>query len=172
MRIRHRDRHRARQRGAVRRLLPLAFVGALARMAAPAWALPSCQQALLSALGGLEHEAHVLVLLSPRMPMALQQWPRMRDTAERAGFRVIAMRDPQVPAAEWRAGVEATGQPDLRDATALQESAATTCRLLNHAPSALVGRCGQVHPWPVPGVMPDGAWLAVLQQRREAIPCP
>lgn len=96
----------------------------------------------------------------------------MRTAAERAGFQVIALRDPQVPLPEWQAGARAAGQPDLQGLPALEHAAATQCRLLNHAPSALVGRCGQIHTWPVLGVMPDGAWLAVLQQRREAIPCP
>ncbi len=95
----------------------------------------------------------------------------MRAAAEQAGFDVIALRDPQLPQSEWHAGVEAARLPELHRLPALDAAAATQCRLLNHAPSALVGRCGRIHPWPVLGVMPDGAWLAVLRQRREAIAC-
>ncbi len=113
----------------------------------------------------------VLVVLSPRMPYALQEWPRMRAVAEQAGFQIRAFRDPGVPASEWEASLEAASLPALRAVPALDQQLAADCRLLNHAPSALVGRCGRWHAWPVLGVMPDGAWLAVLKGRREAVAC-
>jgi hypothetical protein len=113
----------------------------------------------------------VLIVLSPRMPYALQEWPRMRALAEQAGFQIRAFRDPGVPSSEWEAGLEAAGLPELQTAPVLDQQVAADCRLLNHAPSALVGRCDRWHAWPVLGVMPDAAWLAVLNERREAIAC-
>jgi len=113
----------------------------------------------------------LLVVLSPRMPYALQEWPRMRDAATAEGFQVIASRDPRVPLPEWDAAVVASGRADLTTAPAVDADAAARCGLFNHFPSALVGRCGQVHSWPVLGVMPDAAWLEVLRRRRESMPC-
>lgn len=117
----------------------------------------------------------VQIVLSPRMPYALQEWRRMAAAARGAGFRVQPWRDPRVPDAEWQAAVAAAGLPELRDAPALEPSAAQACRVLNHAPAAIVARCGQGHAWPILGVMPDRAWVQLLNARRadlEAVPCP
>ena len=116
----------------------------------------------------------VHIVLSPRMPYALQEWRRMAAAAHGAGFRVLAWRDPRLPDAEWQAAVAAAGLPELRDAPALELSAAQVCGVLNHAPAAIVSRCGQGHAWPILGVMPDRAWVQLLHARRadlEAVPC-
>lgn len=108
----------------------------------------------------------LLVLLSPRMVYALQEWPRMDATAQLAGFRVVACRDPRVPLDEWQAAARQVDWPEGQGLPALGEDEARRHGLLNHAPSALVMARGCVHPWPVLGVMPDAAWRAVLMARR------
>lgn len=117
----------------------------------------------------------VWMLLSPRMPYALQEWPRLARVARAAGFAVRAWRDPRVPQDEWLAAVQAMGHEALRHAPPLPEAQARALGLLNHAPSSAVLRCGQAHPWPILGVMPDAAWRQLLLARAEALetlPCP
>jgi hypothetical protein len=109
----------------------------------------------------------VLVVLSPRMPYALQEWERMKALAEQEGFRVEAMRDPRVPPLEWRQAVAAMGVDQLSNLEPVGDDFATRCRLLNHAPASIVGRCGVVHPWLILGVMPDSGWRETLRSRRE-----
>ena len=125
-----------------------------------------------TAVGAPTGRDALLVVLSPRMPYALQEWPRMRDAAAADGFQVTAGRDPRVPLAEWEAALVASGRADLATAPAVDAEAAARCGLFNHFPSALVGRCGRVHPWPILGVMPGAAWHEILRQRRESMPCP
>ena len=127
-----------------------------------------CQTAAISPLFD-GHRPALLVVLSPRMPYALREWRRMAGVAERAGFRVQAMRDPRVPLREWRQAVAVVGSDRLQGVPAVDESLAGTCGLLNHSPAALAGRCGVVHPWPILGVMPDDALLQVLRARFEAL---
>jgi len=107
----------------------------------------------------------VLMVLSPRMVYALREWPRMRQAAQDAGFRVLAARDPRVPLAEWWAGIRAAGQPELAFMETVDEHMAVKLGALNHTPASLVARCGQWHPWPVLGVMPDVTWVSVLRAR-------
>lgn len=120
-------------------------------------------------LSGLGHDAaaqaRVHVLLSPRMPYALQEWPRMADAARQAGFAVVAYRDPRVPRNEWQAATQSQGLADLLDVPVLEEQIAAACGMLNHAPAAIVTRCGRTHAWPILGVMPVAAWRQVLQSR-------
>lgn len=107
----------------------------------------------------------LLAVLSPRMVYALKEWPRMAAVARAQGFRLHVLRDARVPLQEWHEAVRAADLPDLRDIEALDEAAAAACQLANHWPAVLVMGCGQVHPWPVLGVMPDEAWRHVLQHR-------
>ncbi len=130
-----------------------------------------CAAALPAATG----TPSVHVLLSPRMPYALKEWRRMADVARQAGFRVAAYRDPRVPLPEWRAAVSAEGLDALLTLAPLDLNSAQSCDMLNHAPTAVVARCGHVHPWPVRGVMPESAWRHVLAARLadlETLPCP
>lgn len=117
----------------------------------------------------LPHAFGLIIVLSPRMPLALQEWPRMKNLAERAGFKVVTVRDPRVPAAEWKQAVQAAGQDELRHAPAIDESDAAALGLLNHSPATLVVRCGRVHPWPILGVMPDNHWSSVLKARTQQL---
>lgn len=112
----------------------------------------------------------VLVVLSPRMPYALREWTRMKTLAEREGFRVLPLRDPRVPDLEWRQALAASGHVGMADIGALPDEVAARCGLLNHAPAALVGRCGAFHPWPILGVMPDPSWRSTLQARLAKLP--
>ena len=114
------------------------------------------------------------ILLSPRMPYAMQEWRRMVTSARTNGFQVVSWRDPRVPDAEWKAAVEAADATALRDAPVLALETAASCGMLNHSPATVVTRCGRSHPWPILGVMPDAAWLEVLATRRtdlEQSPC-
>ncbi len=113
------------------------------------------------------HQARVHMLLSPRMPYALAEWPRMADIARQAGFDVVAYRDPRVPVTEWQAAVGSRGMADMLERPALDAETAAACGMLNHAPAALVARCGHTHPWPILGVMPSEAWRHVLQSRSD-----
>ena len=106
-----------------------------------------------------------LIVLSPRMPYALREWGRLKDLAEREGFRVVTRRDPRVPESEWRQAQLAVGIEALAHVQPIDGDVAAGCGLLNHAPAALVGRCGAVHPWPILGVMPDNSWRELLQSR-------
>lgn len=142
--------------------------------AQPALAAPKCSLEKLHALhqesGGAPSAADsttVMVLLSPRMVYALQEWPRMRHVAQQAGFAVSAWRDPRVSKDEWREAVLSLGLPEMVSVPVLPPSVAAPCGLLAHAPSALVAHRGRVHPWPVHGVMPDAQWLAVLRSREQ-----
>ena len=112
----------------------------------------------------------VVAVLSPRMPYALQEWPRMRAVAEKLGLRVVPLHDPRVPTEEWRNAVMVKGMGRLSNIPAADEPLAAQCGLLNHTPAALVGRCGVAHPWPILGVMPDAAWASVIQSRLDALP--
>lgn len=113
--------------------------------------------------------AAVRMVLSPRMPYALQEWRRMRRVAEAAGFAVSALRDPRVPDAEWQAAVRALDLAELARAAVLDEPTARALGVLHHAPSSIVERCGVRHPWPILGVMPDAAWRDLLRQRALAL---
>ena len=117
-------------------------------------------------------EDSLLVVLSPRMVYALTEWPRMREAAAAVGFSVTVVRDPRVPPSEWFSAVDAAGLPELAEVSKADADLAGRCGLLNHSPSALVGRCGRPHPWPILGVMPSAAWRSLIVQRREAITCP
>ncbi|MDO5086310.1 MAG: hypothetical protein Q4D74_01720 [Comamonadaceae bacterium] len=103
------------------------------------------------------------------MPYALQEWPRLARVAQSAGFAVRAWRDPRVPQAEWLAAVQASGHDDLRQTPVMHERYALALGLLNHAPSSVVLRCGQAHPWPILGVMPDAPWRQLLLARAAAL---
>ena len=107
----------------------------------------------------------VMVVLSPRMPYALKEWPRMKKVAEDAGFEVQGVSDPRVPYREWAMAVQAAGAPELLQAPVIDRDQAAAFDALNHAPASLVIRCGQAHRWPVLGIMPDSAWVAVLRAR-------
>lgn len=116
----------------------------------------------------------VLIVLSPRMPYALQRWPAMQEQAQAVGFNVQPLRDPRIPLAEWQAAVAALGLPELRCVPRLSLPLARTLGLLHHAPSSVVGWCGRWHAWPILGVMPNAAWRRLLQLRRknlEEAPC-
>lgn len=108
----------------------------------------------------------VWMVLSPRMPYALQEWPRMRQAARSIGFDVVALRDPRVPDLEWRAALEVADLPELVSAPPVDEVQAARLGVLNHAPASVVTYCGCWHPWPVLGVMPDQAWLTLLRARQ------
>lgn len=116
----------------------------------------------------------VQMVLSPRMPYALQEWRRMAAVAREAGFQVASFRDPRVPEAEWQDAVAAAGLPELRQTPPLDLEAGQACQVLNHAPATIVARCGRAHAWPILGVMPDQMWLDLLNSRRaalKALPC-
>ena len=106
-----------------------------------------------------------MMVLSPRMPYALKEWPRMKQAAEDAGFEVTGVRDPRVPYGEWAMAVQAAGVLELLHAPSIDQNQAAAFDALNHAPASLVIRCGQAHKWPVLGVMPNDAWTAVLRAR-------
>lgn len=111
----------------------------------------------------------VAVILSPRMPYALQRWPAMAVVAREHGFQAIPLRDPRVPLDEWQAAVAAASLPGLRCIPALDLAVAVARGVLHHAPSSLVARCGHLHPWPILGVMPDTAWARLLMQRHASL---
>lgn len=114
-------------------------------------------------------QPQLLAVLSPLMPMALPEWPRMHQAAVQAGFAVHVWRDPRVSLAEWQAAQAGAGKTP----PALPQHA--PCPLLNHMPAFAVARCGHVHPWPIWGVMPTDAWRHILQVRLndlQDLPCP
>ena len=114
------------------------------------------------------------MVLSPRMPYALQEWRRMAGVAREAGFHVVVFRDPRVAQDEWLQAVAAAGAMELTEAPALDPDTGRACQVLNHSPATIVVRCGGAHPWPILGAMPDAAWHGLLQARRtelEAVSC-
>ena len=106
----------------------------------------------------------LLTVLSPRMAYALQEWPRMRQSALELGFRVVECRDPTVPLEEWRAAVAALGKPGWLPPPLLLRQPAQAA-WLNHAPTSIVMGAQGPHPWPIQGVMPDAPWRALLMAR-------
>lgn len=146
------------------------------RLRRPALSLLACWAAW-SAPGALAQtttpgQPTVLMLLSPRMPYALLEWPRMQQLARQHGLAVMPRRDPRVPLAEWQAATRSAGLPELAHTTPMHETTAHALGLLHHAPSSLVGHCTPApdpacrwHPWPILGVMPDAHWLELLQHR-------
>ena len=131
---------------------------------------------LVLTFGPVHTESAVVAVLSPRMPHALIEWPRMASVARAEGFDVMTFRDPRVPINEWRSAVTSVNAPgEYIDAPALSPENAERCQLLNHSPAIVVARCGRAHPWPIFGVMPDASWRHVLKSRRaelERLPCP
>ncbi|TXK26252.1 hypothetical protein FVQ98_14890 [Ottowia sp. GY511] len=89
----------------------------------------------------------------------------MQVTAEDDGFQVLAMRDPRIPDGEWAQALTKVASDGLTDIGLIAQTTAADCGLLNHTPSALVGRCGAVHPWPILGVMPSDFWADTLHSR-------
>lgn len=149
--------------------LAVALVGVL--LARPALASPVAAPAPAALDTPILH-----MLLSPRMPYALLEWPRMQRLAQQQGLAVQPWRDPRVPLAEWQAASRAAGLPALAHIPAMHEARAALFGLLHHAPSSLVGRCTPApepacrwHPWPILGVMPNAHWLGLLQHRLDAL---
>jgi len=135
---------------------------------------PSAACTAVWAAAGLQgqHKDALLVVLSPRMVYSLLEWRRMHDVAVAAGFEVVVARDPRVPRQEWLSALQVAGLPELATVPEVDADQAGRCGLMNHFPSALVGRCGHPHPWPIVSVMPSAFWRSLLLQRREAIACP
>lgn len=113
----------------------------------------------------LRAQTAVMVVLSPRMPYALQEWRRMKKVAEEAGYQVTGLRDPRVPLSEWMDAVQASEDMELTQMPAIDQDQAAAWGVLNHIPASVVTRCGKTHPWPILGVMPNAAWLDVLHSR-------
>lgn len=153
------------QRGTLVAGLLLQAVAASGWAAMPEATAHACPSAAQSRWLPVASETAVLMLLSPRMPWALQEWPRMLQTAQQAGFDVHPMRDPRVPVPEWLAATHRAGLPELDCVPALDRQQAIDLGTLHHAPTSIVAHCGRLHPWPILGVMPDSAWLDLLQQR-------
>ncbi|MDR2129054.1 MAG: hypothetical protein LBP52_08320 [Burkholderiaceae bacterium] len=151
---------RCRPGGVCRAAFALALL--LALVAHPAWGQRQGAASPAAAAPA------IVMVLSPRMVYALQEWPRMKAAARAAGFDVTGVRDPQTPAGEWAQLGRVTFLTDLAliapMSAALQADFARH-GALNHMPSTLVYWCGKPHPWPVLGVMPDKPWINALQAR-------
>lgn len=117
----------------------------------------------------LEGRATVTMVLSPRMVYSLREWRRMRSGAERAGYRVDTRLDPRVPVSEWRSAALAQGEAELENLPFIDLVDAAALDLLNHAPAASVAWDGRSHPWPILGIMPNQAWLSLLEARLQAL---
>ena len=96
----------------------------------------------------------------------------MARLAREQGLAVHAYRDPRVPETEWQEAVQALQLPELACTPALEPADALRLKLLHHAPSSAVGRCGRWHDWPILGVMPDAAWTRLLSQRMAQLAIP
>lgn len=108
----------------------------------------------------------VYIVLSPRMPYALKEWPRMLRSAQAAGFAAVSLRDARVDDDEWQAAVRAAGVPAALQLPRLQAPALIeSFGPLNHFPTAVVQQGMRVHPWPILGVMPDAVFADLLEQR-------
>ena len=150
----------------------LVFLLSIANISVASGAQPSGANCQFDAPSGLFEgdQPTVVVVLSPRMPYALQEWPRMHAVAKKLGLRVVPLRAPGVSTEEWRDAVMVKGMRSLLGISAVDEPFAERRGLLNHTPAALVGRCGVVHAWPILGVMPDVAWVSVIRSRLAALP--
>lgn len=98
----------------------------------------------------------------------------MRAAAVLAGFDVDMRLDPRVPVSEWVSAARALGDAELEHLPIIGVAEAATLSLLNHAPAASVALDGRAHPWPILGVMPNGAWVSLLEARLQALrhaPC-
>lgn len=107
----------------------------------------------------------VVMIVSPRMVYALREWPRMRRSAEAAGFTVVTFRDPRVGDEEWQAALHHLGLAATTAAPRLPGTVLARIGVQNHFPSSVVRLGRHLHPWPVLGVMPDAAFVALLKAR-------
>ncbi len=105
------------------------------------------------------------VWLSPRMPMAMREWPRMHAVAREMGFEVRIHRDPQVGEAEWAGATAASAWPMTVLGAVMTSSLSKP--VVQHFPTAIITSAGSTtpHPWPLQGVMPNDAWRRQLQLR-------
>ena len=113
----------------------------------------------------------LIMVVSPRMVYSMLEWPRMRMLAQSAGFQVVTWRAPDLLPTEWDRSVPAARWPaDLRHlADEMPSACAVALGGLNHFPYSRVAAHGRLHAWPIWGALPDAAWLASLELRREAV---
>lgn len=91
----------------------------------------------------------------------------MQREAERLGFRVVAWRDPRVPDAEWQSALASPALAvwDVPFPHALPEPCWAQWMPIDHVPLTRIVWQASVHPWPIWGVMTNGAWRASLGHR-------
>jgi hypothetical protein len=113
----------------------------------------------------------LIMVISPRMVYSMLEWPRMRMLAQGAGFQVVTWRVQGLLPTEWDRAVHAALWPaDLRDLAAeIPSVCSVALGRMNHFPYSRVTAHGLLHAWPIWGVLPDEAWLASLEFRREAL---
>ena len=125
----------------------------------------------LAALSSKSSAPQVVMLISPRMVYSMLEWPRMREVALAAGLDVVTWKAPGVPAQEWAQAVGAIRWPPSRSVLVSDASSACTAWLQrpNHFPFSMVALDGQVHGWPIWGVLSDEAWAESLALRLKAL---
>lgn len=121
--------------------------------------------------GGLTTGHIVLVVLSPKMVYSMTEWPRMRTTAARNGFEVVAWPSPALSEGEWQDAVVKArwSAADIASVSPAPSECSQWLGLPNHFPYSLVVEHGRVHPSPVWGVLPDAMWVDSLQLRRREL---
>lgn len=109
----------------------------------------------------------VVMVISPRMVYSMLEWPRMRTVALAAGFEVVTWTAPGVSAQEWDQAVGAARWTPWQSALISEAPAACAAWLQNpnHLPLSAVVLGGQVHGWPILGVLSNEAWVASLEMR-------
>lgn len=113
----------------------------------------------------------VVMLISPRMAYSMSEWPRMRLAALKAGYEVVTWKAPGVSDQEWAQAVQVTHWTSAQSALIgdVPPACAAWWRGPNHFPFSSVVLGGQVHEWPIWGVLSDVAWTASLALRLEAL---
>jgi hypothetical protein len=113
----------------------------------------------------------LMTVLSPRMVYSVTEWPRMRAAAEAEGFDAVAWWAADVVDEEGAAAAEMAGWPVheiVRVARVPAECAGSVGRP-NHFPFSRVLDRGELHAWPIWGVMPNQAWIDSLRWRLQSL---
>jgi hypothetical protein len=121
------------------------------------WTAPRCAD--LAAPPADETTRRIVAVVSPAMPYALTEWPRLHQLAQQAGFEVDLRFDARTPPLQWQSAAKAALWPAELLATA---KPCVSQQLFNHFPHVWVQGAGQTDPSPILGVMPDEAWQKAL----------
>jgi hypothetical protein len=106
-----------------------------------------------------ENTRQLIAVVSPAMPYAMSEWPRLHQLAQALGFAIDLRYDSRTTTVQWQSAAASARWPaELIAAT----KPCTSSQAFNHFPHVWVQSAGQTHESPVLGVMPNEAWQTAL----------